>query len=608
MAAQSIRPSQFITTFGPGSILEGPDGPRVIYNFARSNIFHNHPVSEFAIDDAGLSRIISILANATAQIVRLPTNADFNEPDATAIYETETFPKWSLCVTHNVLYRRRPANDNKKTGCPQCGDQPSSYHANLRARREAIRFIQACKNGHMDDVDWFGLFRHRIPGCRPQFLKWTGGGSSLREVQLECPACQDRVNLGDAYGRDLTCSGLYPERGELSAAKQHCNRSARMMQRGATFLYSPEHITAITIPNLDTSLHQLMAASQRLRLLQSLEELVGPGFDAGMVKKSLSPSRNPDPSAEAMFRQYDDAVILATAKDVLAHQFPETAGELLIHEFTQLQRAATHGHPSQPSVTPGAPPLFEVVHGDVRTDLTWPGIPLGLKFRVAPVSRVRVVMVLLGYRRMDNTPEPDRSQLVSVQHAVGADYWYPGVELFGEGVFIDLSPEPGQFSRRAHPEMRSTHANAWQAVFDSDTSRTQKHPVFAWWHTLAHRLIVALSVDSGYSSASIRERIYIRVNNDGTAAGGILLYTVQPGGDGTLGGLIALVPHFERVLQGALLRVDSCSNDPLCGEETYNLNRPNGAICYACGLVSETSCEHRNMHLDRNLLRFHPLA
>jgi hypothetical protein len=217
-------------------------------------------------------------------------------------------------------------------------------------------------------------------------------------------------------------------------------------------------------------------------------------------------------------------------------------------------------------------------------------------------------MALLSYRRMDDTPEPDRSLQVSVHHSVGADTWYPGVELFGEGIFIDLAPLADKIALVAHPEMDGTDARSWKAAFEADRTQVQKHPVFAWWHTLAHRLIVALSVDSGYSSASIRERVYVRVNDDGTAAGGILLYTVQPGGDGTLGGLIALVPRFERVLQSALERVDSCSNDPLCGEETFSHNRANGAICYACGLVSETSCEHRNMYLDRNLLWQHPLT
>jgi hypothetical protein len=381
-----------------------------------------------------------------------------------------------------------------------------------------------------------------------------------------------------------------------------------MLQRGATFLYSPEHLSAVTIPNLDTPLHQFMAASQRLPALRTMNRFLHGNFDVTHVIETLNPPDLPDAAAAVILSKYSPEFILRTAQEVLAHQFPDTPEELRIQEFIQLQRAATHGHPTQQSSTPGAPPLFEVPHHEVRNDLQWPGRQCSSRFRVAPVSRLRVVMALLGYRRMDDTPEPNRSQLVSVQHCAGADTWYPGVELYGEGIFIDLAPETEKHSVAAHPAMNSDAASTWRSIFESAPAQVQRHPVFVWWHTLAHRLIVALSVDSGYSSASIRERVYIRVNQDGSAAGGVLLYTVQPGGDGTLGGLIALVPQFERVLQSALERVGSCSNDPLCGEEIVNIDRPNGAICYACGLVSETSCEHRNMHLDRNLLALHPLT
>lgn len=602
--AQSIRPSQFITTFGPGSILEGPDGPRIVYDLAHSNVFHSRPVRDFAIQDAGLSRIISSVTGTTAQIVRLPTNADHNVPDGEHIYETEAFPKWSLCVEHSFLYRRTMAHD-RRTGCPSCRDLHSSYAAYVRSRREAIRFVQVCIAGHLDDVNWIRLIQHNTPGCQPEYLRWNGSGGSLNAVEIECPKCRAKVNLGLVYGRDLRCTGCHPERGELNPAARsnlpQCTQAARMMQRGATTIYTPEHISAITIPSLDTELHQLMASSQKLLALQTLDDLMQGAFDAAAVRRTLSPARNPDAQAEIMFQRYNDAVILQTAKDVLTHQFPGTEAELRLSEFAQLQRAATHGHPSQRSSTPGAPPLFEVIASDVRTDLCWPGQPQGTYLRVAPISRLRVVMAQLAYRRMNGPGE------VSVRYTDGADTWYPGVELYGEGVFLDIAPVNGAQSATVHPEMDSADAATWFDSYQS-TEEPERHPVFVWWHTFAHRLILALSVDSGYSSASIRERVYVRIDSQtGRAVGGVLLYTVQPGGDGTLGGLIALVPHFERVLHGALERVDSCSNDPLCGEEEFGPDRPNGAICYACGLVSETSCEYRNMFLDRNVLRKHAL-
>jgi len=98
--------------------------------------------------------------------------------------------------------------------------------------------------------------------------------------------------------------------------------------------------------------------------------------------------------------------------------------------------------------------------------------------------------------------------------------------------------------------------------------------------------------------------VYIAAEEKGNSTyGGVLLYTSQHGGDGSLGGLIALVPEFNRVISTALRNINSCSNDPLCSEQRLASERLNGAACYACLLVSETSCEFGNLYLDRNLLR-----
>ena len=127
------------------------------------------------------------------------------------------------------------------------------------------------------------------------------------------------------------------------------------------------------------------------------------------------------------------------------------------------------------------------------------------------------------------------------------------------------------------------------------------HPQFIWWHTLSHLVLRAISAESGYSSASIRERIYFE-NNGKLSRGGILLYVTQPGSEGTLGGLIALVPHMQKILLDAIQNAQTCSGDPLCKQNSFSNGKYGGAACYGCLLTSETSCEHRNMWLDRNIL------
>jgi hypothetical protein len=308
------------------------------------------------------------------------------------------------------------------------------------------------------------------------------------------------------------------------------------------------------------------------------------------------------PAVVTEINQYPEDAILNAIHDIVVDELPATQNELRLQEFEALRYAATHGHPPQPSPTPGSPPQFEVISSQVR-NIIGPG---GHHLRITPVNRIRVVMVQTGYRRLDPLNPP-----VVCVYDDGQRLWYPGVELFGEGVFIDLDPGDQPDAPAMHFALYGQSANTWfDAWIDPGSfgqqphpdERNQLHPVFIWWHILSHRLMNALSIDSGYSSAAIRERVFIQVNEDGDAGGGLLLYTAQPGGDGTLGGLVAMVPQFEHVLAAALRNIDACSNDPLCSEEQFAANKYNGAACYACALVSETSCEHRNMRLDRNLL------
>lgn len=592
MPAQSVRPSQFITTYGPGSILEGPDGPRVVLDLANSDVFRGQSIVTYAILDAGLSQILPDLA----QIVRLPTNAECQLPDFEAIYSTISFPRWSLCSRHNIIYQYQ-AQQNR-TGCPTCPPQSHWSDAWKQSRREAIRFVMACPAGHLDDVYWPGLIRHAAPGCAPETLFWEGGGGALRNVTIRCPLCHRTANLGIAYSQTHQCTGRYPERRVPPAG---CHRGAHITQRGAANLHMTDLVTAITIPRLDTPLHQALATSQvkpALLVLAGMANITGGQVRSQleqMVANNLLPSR-----ITTEVTKFSDDAILQAMRDVLAMQMPSTPQAIRLNEFRELQRGATHGHPSQPSLTPGAPPMFEIIAGNVRTVR---GLN-GHEFRVAPVSRLRVVMVQRGYRRLDGKED----DLVSSMYAEGQNRWLPGVELHGEGIFIDLAPENDQEQAAAHLELSSADATAWMGAWTTDHSsdRDRFHPVHVWWHTFAHRLILALAIDSGYSSAAIRERVYVRTQNNGNATGGVLLYTAQPGGDGTLGGLIALVPQFERVLNAGLRDVDSCSNDPLCNEEHYARGRSNGAACYACSFISETSCEFRNMYLDRNVLRLNP--
>ncbi len=116
-------------------------------------------------------------------------------------------------------------------------------------------------------------------------------------------------------------------------------------------------------------------------------------------------------------------------------------------------------------------------------------------------------------------------------------------------------------------------------------------------HSFAHALLQELSLDAGYPIGSLRERIYAEPDQ-----AGLLIYTASSDAAGSLGGLAALADEtrFADSLIAAMSRAGWCSNDPVCcesgpsGSDGLNL-----AACHACLLLPETSCEHRNIYLDR---------
>lgn len=589
MSSQHLRLSQYVTTYGPGAILEGANGPRVIPALDRSGLFPDYSPTQFEITDLRLSQG---LLNG-AGIVRIPSNAELGETSSAWVYRTDRFPSWSYCVSHHILYRK---SADSVYACPQCVPLAHPGTAWNVAQRQAIRFIMACPAGHMDDVNWPGIIAHTRPHPPPDFLRWRANGGALRQIDIQCPDCSGSINLGLAYGRPWPCSGRYPETGHERPGG--CHHTAKMIQRGAANVRLPELRTAVTIPPRATPLHRILEQQS----VQGVLVTSRPTNKAQLVQlfEQLRERNLVQPAALTEVQNADERQLMLAVEDVLRGEAPANDAELKRQELRALSLAATDGYPPVVQQSTGIPAL-EVDENQVRLVR----VSDELSLRVCPVSRLRVVMVQVGYRRL----EPSNFLVDRSIRAIERT-WYPGAELFGEGIFIEIA-DPGQRDNLRAQLVNTSAGTSWNHAYANPSSygfqfdplfAYQVHPCFVWWHGLAHRLINAIAIDSGYNSANIRERVYLE-DNGSEALGGVLLYTAQPGGDGTLGGLVSLVPHFEDIIARASLDLDSCSNDPLCQDERFAEGRANGSACYACLFLSETSCEHRNMFLDRALLR-----
>jgi hypothetical protein len=226
--------------------------------------------------------------------------------------------------------------------------------------------------------------------------------------------------------------------------------------------------------------------------------------------------------------------------------------------------------------------------------------------QVVQVSRLREVQALVGFTRL---AAPQRRELEPANRLPlgrSAPTWVPAFEQRGEGVFLQLHEDRvRQWTATVHDHpridaMRSAFRR-WAANRERPVDAGFPIARFLLLHTLSHLLIRQVALECGYSSSSIRERLYL--GTPAEPAAGILLSTAASDSEGTLGGLVALgePQHLKRLLDQALTEARRCSSDPLCAEHVPQppSDTLHAAACHACLFAAETSCETNNRWLDR---------
>ena len=187
---------------------------------------------------------------------------------------------------------------------------------------------------------------------------------------------------------------------------------------------------------------------------------------------------------------------------------------------------------------------------------------------------------------------------------------YPVVENYGEGIFFSFDNEliedfsknnsaVGSINEKLRALQRNSDTFSEGAIHYGLENNWQLYLV----HSFAHLIMRELEFKCGYPTSSLSERIYVS-NNLSNRMYGFLIYTSE-GAEGSMGGLIAQTrpDNLIKLITNALHRAKICNSDPLCWEsDGQGLFELNFASCFSCSLVSETSCEHRNVYLDRRIL------
>ena len=467
-----------------------------------------------------------------------------------------------------------------------------------------IRFVAGCKSGHLQDIDWRDVVHRQGDRSCKKPMSWVERGVSADpgDMGVSC-ACGARVTVADLYkpGFLRKCRGSSPWLTPRWETGESCDEDLSLLPRSATNAYFPQTVSVISMPSSGQALSD--AVNRHWGDLRAWAE--NPAF-AGMVTTMIggTPTMAPDfsdfPDAEidaAIARRLEGASTTEKVKlDPRVEEFDRfTAGTDMIGQ----DGADSHLFAERLTLSDAAIP-----------DRVRP-----LLQSVVRVHRLREVACLYGFTRIAAMPTALESELDEINLAVdGAplarnNSWFPAIERFGEGVFLQFSSE---------------HIAAWQAkpavlarvvkLRDGEQLEAEhrglqapEHLGPAYWaiHTLSHALMSELALDCGYPLSSLKERIYSS-KGDGTPRHGLLVYTATAGGQGTLGGLSHLAARIPELLDAALKQLSGCSNDPVCGEhepgDAHDDRHLHGAACHACLLVPETSCEARNGRLDRTLL------
>lgn len=500
------------------------------------------------------------------------------------------FPLWLQCPKCDTLrfvdgWTRHPGK--AAPTCPMCsGSKPVPVIP--------VRFIMACSNGHLDDFPWHLWVGHK-DGCSSKDLKLTTRGAGLAGVYVSCPKCNASKSLNGIFSEStmerlgVSCKGKRPWLHD----REDCSLTPRVLQRGASNTYFPIIQSALSIPPWSDRLQQILG--------HNWDDLVNVQGGVDRQTMYIEMVLIDKLRREGVFDtlQVTEEELKTQLIDRVKQIDSMDTSTLRKEEYLQLSGPSSKEEEGSEFMTRQEPVPDEVSQ--------WVG-------SLVRVVRLREVRALRGFTRIvpfgsepggEDEPGSSASPLSKERKP-----WLPAIEVRGEGIFLELdNGAVREWEQRPSVQARFSELKAL-AVTNGNTSVIEKldfsGPRMLLIHALAHALIRQLTLECGYASASLRERLYVEQGDDQKAGMcGLLIYTADSDADGTLGGLErqGKAARFGNVLIDAVRSLQWCSSDPLCIEGALSTSSPmNFAACHACLLLAETSCEEFNQLLDRAML------
>lgn len=615
-----VRLGQLITPFGPGSLYTEKTGsPTIVcgldYWFKKSNLGQVVEIDvakeNSLISEPRLSGLLKV-----GRFYHPPEIIyDREDSDVSGLkIQSHRFPRWYVNGASGQLKKF-----NLET---QRLDKPE------KGSWKPVRFVTVCSVGHIDDFpwkEWCGCTCNNEKGL----VLHDSGGVDLGSIKVGCSICNQSKPLSGvmAIERDekqtvvetglsrvgIPCMGGRPWLGD-QAREGGCGEPAAAVLINQSNIYFSKVITSIYLPDLEgddvsRKIQDILVSSgelSNLKLYLSIRD----------EKRAVEIARELVTDVwDGEFSESDDT-ILSSIKTALEGgasklssatepQFPES--EVLSYrrqEFNILRTAVKDGVSTE----------LRVIESKIPELLT------NFLVKVNLVERLRETRVFFGFDRLVRDFSPLRNMPDSAMRQLFLHppeqqlQWLPAVKNYGEGIYIELSEgaiNEWFVKNETWLKIRFDETFVGRMAVENLLLPPLSQIDWKWAaryqlvHTLSHVLINQLVFDSGYSSAAIKERIF--VSNDVAAPmAGMLLYTASGDSEGSLGGLVRMghPALLEQLFSRAIARASWCSADPVCSENIGGVGsrQVNHAACHACALLPETACETINNGLDRGVV------
>ena len=261
-----LRPSQIITTFGPGAVIDQPTASLMLAGTDYWTVSDDQRIDE--------PRLRALLRVRNLYRPRIRSDRGMRGVPAFV------FPRYLVCPR----CQRIATYDNFQFDGRffRCRNRAGHREQDADARPPRAfpaRFVTACAAGHLDDFPWSHyVHRGRQTECNPLELTFfeSNETGAVSDLFVRCRDCKDARSMEAAFGDDAEralgpCSGARPW---LDDSEPGCAERPRTVLRGASNLYFPMIQSALSIPEWDDPIHSALAHHEHdLERIDSLERL-----------------------------------------------------------------------------------------------------------------------------------------------------------------------------------------------------------------------------------------------------------------------------------------------------------------------------------------------